>query len=186
MGSAVQEMTITEAREYFKTKSLPLRLQVSGMKARNAITETKKQTKVEEIKWRLANQDALPAVLSFTIPGELPRLNQVLGQHWSKQGKQKKTADNKVVQFSKPLGRIHITSSFGIQIKWYTKDRTYDQDNIGFAVKYIMDGLQKAYIIPNDGWKQLGGGIIHQFEVDAIHPRVEVVLHLNKKLGLCT
>lgn len=37
-----------------------------------------------------------------------------------------------------------------ITITWHTKNKRKDADNIAFAKKFILDGMVKAGIIPND------------------------------------
>lgn len=56
---------------------------------------------------------------------------------------------------------------------WFCKDRRQDPDNITAGRKPILDALQKAGIIENDGWKQISG-FIDDFVVDAKNPRVEI------------
>ena len=58
---------------------------------------------------------------------------------------------------------------------WYRANRKTDPDNVSFAVKYILDGLQSAGIIRNDGWREINS-ICHVFKVDKHNPRVEIFL----------
>lgn len=79
--------------------------------------------------------------------------------------------------------RVKIIGKCAVVVRWYAKNRNVDPDNISHAIKYILDGLQMGGIIPNDGWKQIGN-ILHQFEVDPSHPRVEIHLMENYQLNL--
>lgn len=54
---------------------------------------------------------------------------------------------------------------------WYCKDRRKDKDNVIAGQKFVFDGLQKAGIIEDDGWKQVGN-ISHEFKIDKKNPRV--------------
>jgi Holliday junction resolvase RusA-like endonuclease len=66
-----------------------------------------------------------------------------------------------------------ITSKVKIICTWYCKNQKKDPDNISFAKKYILDGLVKAGVLQNDGWKQIAG-FEDYFVVDADKPRVEI------------
>ena len=48
-----------------------------------------------------------------------------------------------------------------VTIEWHTNGRK-DPDNISFAAKFLIDGLQDANIIINDGFKQINS-ITHTF-----------------------
>ena len=67
-----------------------------------------------------------------------------------------------------------MTKNYCIKFCWYCKDKRSDPDNILHGVKYILDGMQKSGILPNDGWQNVSGGHIHSFYTDKINPRVEV------------
>ena len=60
-----------------------------------------------------------------------------------------------------------------LQFNWYAKDRRSDPDNISFAQKFILDGMQDAGAIPGDGWKEVNS-LEHNFFIDKDNPRVEV------------
>lgn len=44
---------------------------------------------------------------------------------------------------------------------------------MAFAKKAILDGMQKAGIIQNDGWNEIRG-FIDDFEIDKDYPRIEI------------
>lgn len=69
-----------------------------------------------------------------------------------------------------------IIERCAVVFRWYMPDTRKDPDNIAHATKYILDGLQQAGTLTNDGWKQVGGGFLHQFALDKKTPRVEVYL----------
>lgn len=58
---------------------------------------------------------------------------------------------------------------------WYCKNRRKDPDNIAFAIKFLLDGLQSGGVLKNDGWKQINS-ICHIFRVDPQKPRVEIFI----------
>ncbi len=47
--------------------------------------------------------------------------------------------------------------------------------NIRFALKFILDGLVEAGVLPNDSWRYVGD-ISDSYVVDRRHPRVVVTL----------
>ena len=51
----------------------------------------------------------------------------------------------------KPVESAHITFT------WVVKDKMKDKDNLAFAKKFALDGLQRAGVLVNDGWKQVQG-----------------------------
>ena len=68
-----------------------------------------------------------------------------------------------------------VSKPVHISITWYCKNKKKDPDNIAFAKKFILDGLVKAGVLENDGWKQIEG-FTDKFEVDKKNPRVEVLI----------
>ncbi|NFP92392.1 RusA family crossover junction endodeoxyribonuclease [Clostridium sporogenes] len=62
-----------------------------------------------------------------------------------------------------------------LDITWYCKNKKKDKDNIAAGIKFILDGLVKAGIIKNDGWKEINN-FTHKFEVDKNNPRIEIIL----------
>lgn len=47
-----------------------------------------------------------------------------------------------------------IQTPFKATFHWYVKDKRQDLDNIVFQQKFIFDGMIKAGLIENDGYKQ--------------------------------
>lgn len=114
--------------------------------------------------------------MRFTIPGRLPTLNEEIAAakaHWSRYAAHKKAYTALAKGYAKQL--TPIKGCFTVHCYWFVKNKRSDPDNISFALKYILDGLVEAKILPNDGWHQISG-ICHSFAVDATHPRVEVEL----------
>ena len=68
-----------------------------------------------------------------------------------------------------------------VVIHWYAKDRRTDPDNIYSAIKYILDGAQKAGIIAGDGCKNVAD-ILHEFSVDKQRPRAEIYFLPGRRL----
>lgn len=58
---------------------------------------------------------------------------------------------------------------------WHCENKRQDPDNIASAKKFILDGLQDAGVLRNDGWKQIAG-FVDNFVVDKANPGVEIML----------
>ncbi len=43
-----------------------------------------------------------------------------------------------------------IKTPADIEFHWYAKNKRKDPDNIAFAIKFILDGLVNAKLLPND------------------------------------
>lgn len=70
-----------------------------------------------------------------------------------------------------PVDEYPVKMSF----YWYCKNKRTDPDNVVFARKFILDGLQQAGVIVNDGWNQIGE--FHDYmRLDPENPRVEIVI----------
>jgi Holliday junction resolvase RusA-like endonuclease len=115
-----------------------------------------------------------PQTYKLTIPVELTDLNTYIN---AERGNRYKAADIKSTMtyictlYAKQLKPIE--KRVKLIITWYCKNQKKDPDNISFAKKYILDGLVKAGILQNDGWKQIAG-FEDYFVVDADKPRVEI------------
>ena len=122
-------------------------------------------------------------VYKFIIPGELPALNDALADaknaaagYGVKFSKKKNDADLKVTMVCREAFRgLKIYSRFSVLCVWHCKDKRKDPDNISHGIKYILDGMQKAGVIENDGWNQVST-ILHQFTIAEASPYVEVYI----------
>lgn len=111
--------------------------------------------------------------MKLIIPGTLPSLNEIIDAakgHWNNYREMKETYTNHVAWRAKRLPQIN---SADLTITWYCPNKRKDKDNIMGGTKFILDGLQKAGRIENDGWKQIRD-ITHRFEVDKLEPRIEI------------
>lgn len=116
--------------------------------------------------------------MKLVIPGRLPGLNDFI-----KEDRKSKQKGNKIKQQAQrdvewcaksQLRKFHPTGPVWMKYTWYEPDRRRDKDNISsFGRKVIQDGLVKAGILENDGWKQIEG-FSDRFRVDEKHPRIEV------------
>ena len=116
--------------------------------------------------------------MKMVIGGELPTLNEIIDKsksHYMQYAKMKKSATNRVAWACNQLETIDkvTLNSIELDITYYYKNRRKDPDNIAAAKKFILDGLVKAGIIKNDGWKEVKGWS-EKWERDKDNPRIEV------------
>jgi hypothetical protein len=112
----------------------------------------------------------------FTIPDELPNLNDVINKskiHWGAYSKLKKEATTLVRYAANKLPKFK--KKIFLDITYYARNKRKDMDNIAFAKKFILDGLVEAKKIKNDGWGEIAGWK-ESFEVDKHNPRIEVYI----------
>jgi Holliday junction resolvase RusA-like endonuclease len=120
--------------------------------------------------------------MKLVIPGTLPALNEIIDAakcHWNNYREMKETYTDIVAWNAKRLPRVECAD---LIITWICPNKRKDKDNIMGGTKFILDGMQKAGIIENDGWKQIRD-ITHRFEVDKSNPRVEVEIINIKEVG---
>jgi len=118
--------------------------------------------------------------MNFTIQGELPDLNTYINAERSNRyagASLKKKATDKVVLAIKDKNTVdrHKFDYVSLEISYFCKDKRKDKDNIAFAKKFIFDGLQKAGIIENDGWKNVFNWTEY-WHIDKENPRIEVFI----------
>ena len=125
--------------------------------------------------------------LEFTIPGTMPNLNDIIKAKatvTSRKGKRirSKYTDMKAAETAKVMALAATARREGtmegkplIIIHHYEPTRRRDQDNVhGGARKFVLDGLVKANVLANDGWKDVAHTILAFFEHDPDNPRIEV------------
>lgn len=122
----------------------------------------------------------------LTIECELPAMNEIvdvakrqtkLGRRivWSQYADYKKGYDGIVAGAAKQQQLTPVKKQVDVHVTWCCKDKRKDKDNIAAGIKFILDGLKLAKIIPDDNWQWIGD-IHHRFVVDKDKPRVEVML----------
>lgn len=112
-------------------------------------------------------------MISFTVPGELPTMNEIVAaskKHHMKYAAMKKEYTYLVQLCAINLPKVNLAD---FEIIWYCKNKRKDKDNIMSGQKFLFDGLVQAGVITNDGWSQIGD-VSHVFKVDKRNPRVEV------------
>lgn len=114
--------------------------------------------------------------MNMTIKGELTDLNTYVNAERTnkyKGAKIKKNETYRCMAAFLPYRMREIELPIDLKIKWFCKNRKKDPDNISFGQKFILDGMQKAGVIPNDGFAQINS-IHHDYEIDKNNPRIEI------------
>lgn len=110
---------------------------------------------------------------TFEIPGALPNMNKIIAaskKHHMQYSNMKKDFTALVQIHAMNLEKVE---SADFEIVWYCIDKRQDKDNIMAGQKFIFDGLVKAGVLKNDGWKQIGD-VSHRFVIDKENPRIQV------------
>jgi len=113
----------------------------------------------------------------FTIPGELPTMNEIINaskKHWAEYKKLKDEPQDRVAYYAEQAG-IPFFEQCEVRITYYRENRKYDPDNIAAGKKIILDALQEVGAIENDGWDTIKG-FRESWQVDKENPRTEIVL----------
>ncbi len=116
--------------------------------------------------------------IRFVIDGSLPGLNEYL--NGCKAGKRngaqiKRQTDTGLMWILRSQFKGQLEGCYDVDFVWYEKDKRRDHDNICSARKFIFDAMVGCGMILNDGWRYVGN-FTDRFEVDKLHPRVEMIL----------
>jgi hypothetical protein len=87
-------------------------------------------------------------------------------------GSIKKRETEKVAWLCKEQKLVSTKNPVDLIFNWYCKNKKKDKDNIAFAKKFIIDGLQMAGVIQNDTWALING-FTDKFYLDE-NERIEV------------
>lgn len=116
----------------------------------------------------------------IVIPGTFPGLNDFI-----QEANRSRHAGNKLkgmytniaaAEARRQLRGLKITNPVVIEYLWVEKKRIRDKSNIcAFGRKCIEDGLIKAGVLKNDGWREIKG-FSDDFVVDKSNPRIEITI----------
>lgn len=112
---------------------------------------------------------------SFTIPGRLPGMNEIIDAARSSRytSAEMKKVNTEFVAWCVKKARLPKMTRINLTISWYEPNDKRDTDNVHAGVKFILDGLVMAGVLRNDGRKQIAK-ITHEIFTDKDNPRVEV------------
>lgn len=89
-----------------------------------------------------------------------PSLNEYINAcrtHWSRGAKMKRACDEATVLMIRMQRVKPIAEPVRLRFVWHERTARRDWDNIRFAAKFILDGLVKAGVLPDDGQKWVRG-----------------------------
>lgn len=116
---------------------------------------------------------------AITIPHKLPSLNDYVRAcraHAMAGAQMKKKTERLITPYLKDLPRIE--GPVKISCLWTDGNARRDIDNVAFAIKFILDALQKSGKLPNDG-REYVKGIAHDFAVDREHKDYSVSVFIT-------
>lgn len=96
----------------------------------------------------------------FTIKDRMPNLNDyvnALKKHRNAGDDMRDEWHDVVVQECRVAGLGRFTEPVFIEFNWYEPNYKRDIDNVAFAKKFILDGLQKAGVLQNDNYRWVKG-----------------------------
>jgi Holliday junction resolvase RusA-like endonuclease len=119
------------------------------------------------------------------IKGRLPGLNEIIAM--AKKGKGNyqpyqilKKAINEMILLECLVQKIKpfdVRARINVKFEWHCKNKRRDLDNIMCGQKFVLDSLQHAGIIQNDGWKEIGK-IEHTF---LIKPEEQIIITMEEE-----
>lgn len=98
--------------------------------------------------------------MKFTIPFRLPGLNEYINlNRGSRYGgnKLKQDIENHICLCIRSAGLKPTGKPVTLHFTWYEETMRRDKDNVAFAKKFILDALQKAGVLPQDGNRYVSG-----------------------------
>ena len=111
------------------------------------------------------------------IPGPLPGRNESEAAARSNRYKAAKMKYDWTLRCACAVGGSGCCfDRVALKLTWVEKTKRRDPDNIMGGIKYVLDGIVKAGILKNDGWKQVAA-IENKFET-GINPGVWVTLEV--------
>ena len=113
--------------------------------------------------------------IKISIPGEFTDLNSYIAALNNNRyaGNEIKQIETNRVAWQ--CNNIPKMNNVRIEFDWYCPNKKKDKDNVAFGKKFILDGLVKAGVIPNDGWNNIDS-FADYFHIDMENPRVDVYI----------
>jgi Holliday junction resolvase RusA-like endonuclease len=123
--------------------------------------------------------------MTFTIPGQLPGMNEIIKaakSHFGSYSKMKKDCSDLIICSLTSMGMNEkYKCQVDVNITWHCANKRRDPDNIMAGTKFILDALQVSGVIKNDNWNGIRR-IAHEITLDRKNPRIEVELTPIKKV----
>lgn len=116
-------------------------------------------------------------MIEFTIPGQLPGLNEIISQARYNRfaGASQKKKQMKYCLFWINAARLKpAPNPVKVHFDWFEPNAKRDPDNIRSGAKFILDSLVEAQILRNDGQKWIKGLSDGFYVVAPKNARIEV------------
>jgi hypothetical protein len=68
----------------------------------------------------------------------------------------KRATENIEIQALDKEYKIDLKPPYALNCEWFVPNNRHDADNIYFKIKFILDGLVQAKVLPGDGRKFVG------------------------------
>lgn len=125
--------------------------------------------------------DLAAQVAEFTIPGQLPSLNDVIAKNRTNRyvgAKLKRETQNRIRLAARSKRIKPFSGAVRLTVRFFEPNRKRDPDNVYSAIKFILDALVEEEIIQNDSQKFLRPKrpIEYEYDIDTSNPRVEVAI----------
>jgi hypothetical protein len=116
-------------------------------------------------------------MVEFFIPGEFTTLNQHIDAANAHRAQAAKIKRDETARVRFAAAEVPPIQDYPVDLHlvWYRENRKSDPDNIAFAIKYILDGLQDAGVMVQDTWNCVRS-ITHEFRIDKDAPGVAVTI----------
>ena len=111
------------------------------------------------------------------LPIDYPSLNDYIKIERTNKyagAKVKKQYTNTTMYLSMNKGKIKTPCR--LKFTWYVKNKRTDPDNTAFAKKFVLDGLVKAGVLPDDTFKHIKGFIDDFKVIDNVHKEIGVMI----------
>ncbi len=118
-------------------------------------------------------------VVEVRVDGTFLSLNEVIRKtkgNWKSYHRLSKQQQNRILVACLQQKPGKVTEPVLVEFHWTTASLRVDPDNTAFSVKFVLDGLQDAGVLPKDTRKWIKA-IHHEFpDPDPDHPHVIVRL----------
>lgn len=125
-----------------------------------------------------ADKERTPAErVEFFILGEFTQLNDYIRVERANKFGAASIKENETARAEQACDGLPKLARYPVDVifTWYREDRRTDPDNIGFAAKFVLDGMVKAGVLRDDGMTEIAS-ITHRFKVDKNAPGVSVYI----------
>ena len=95
----------------------------------------------------------MTTIARVKIPARMPGANEYIAQERRSRyagAKLKQEYTNLAALYFRRAGVKPVTAPVKLRFTWHETNRRRDKDNVAYAKKFILDGMQRAGFLPND------------------------------------